>query len=67
MALTTLTPRQYRALDRVTKLVAVVLLTTALVPGVLSGVPKLLCGLLGVVLGVLTVFVDVADGVDSTD
>ncbi|QLC33273.1 hypothetical protein EFA46_003305 [Halarchaeum sp. CBA1220] len=65
MSLTTLPPRQYRALDRVTKLAALVLLTSALVPGVLTGLVKLACGLVGVVLGVLTVFVDVAE--DASD
>lgn len=62
MPLSPLPPRQYRALDRVTKLAALVLLTAALVPGVLTGLVKVACGLVAVVLGVLTVFVDVAEG-----
>ncbi|GGL29188.1 hypothetical protein GCM10009037_11120 [Halarchaeum grantii] len=65
MSLATLPPRQYRALDRLTKLAALVLLTSALVPGALTGLVKLACGLVGVVLGVLTVFVDVAE--DASD
>lgn len=57
----TLPPRRYRWLDRATKLVALVLLTVALVPDVLSDPLRILCGLLGIVLGVLTVFVDVEE------
>lgn len=56
-----LSPRRYRLLDRVTKLLGLVLLTLALVPGALYGPLKIVCGVLGVALGVATVFLDPAD------
>lgn len=58
----TLPPGRYRLLDRVTKLLAVVLLTAAIAPGALHGPLKLVCGIVAVVCGVLTVFVEPDDG-----
>ncbi|GAD53503.1 hypothetical protein MBEHAL_2263 [Halarchaeum acidiphilum MH1-52-1] len=59
--LSSLSPRRYRFLDRVTKLLGLFLLTAALVPGALHGPPKIACGVLGVVLGVATVFLEPTD------
>ncbi|MBP2250213.1 hypothetical protein J2754_000510 [Halarchaeum solikamskense] len=56
--MSSLSPRRYRAIDRLTKLLGLVLLTVALVPGTLHGPLKIACGLLGLALGVATVFVE---------
>ena len=56
--MSSLSPRRYRVLDRVTKLLGLVLLTVALVPETLHGPLRIVCGLLGLALGVATVFVE---------
>lgn len=58
MALFTVSSRVYFLLDRVSKLLGLLLLTLALLPDVLPDY-SLLLGVLGVAFGVATTFVDV--------
>ncbi|GGM58555.1 hypothetical protein J2752_001135 [Halarchaeum rubridurum] len=62
-----LSPRRYRFLDRVTKLLGLVLVTVALVPGTLHGPLRIVCGLFGLCLGVATVFVEPDVEADAGD
>lgn len=63
--MTALPPRAYAAVDRGSKLLGLVLVTAAL--GGAAGDWALPVALLGVALGVGTVFVDVADGETDGD
>ncbi|MFC7167098.1 hypothetical protein [Halospeciosus flavus] len=64
MAVFTVSSRVYFYLDRVSKLVGLLLLTLALLPDVLPEY-SLVLGILGVLVGVATAFVDVDEKSDE--